>query len=326
MAFAVARHIRLEAAPTAVIADPDRPFVYVLTPSSGQIHEIDASSMRVRRVATVARVAHSMRLGPGAGGLWVACRDPRSLVRVPLDSFRPERRVDLAAEPFDFDLSADGERAAVTFGQAGSLVLVDLASRSRRILAGGRPLGRVRFRSDGRLLLAGNNADRTLVVLDVGTGRTVVELPLAVRPDHFCVKNDGGQLFITGDGMDGVVFVYPYTTEVAETVLAGKAPGAMAECLDPDANYLFVANQASGEVTVLDIDLRRVVAVVAVGRQPGYIGLTPDQQYALVLNRGSGDIAVIRVAALATRRLKTAPLFTMIPVGSGPVSLAVQRV
>jgi YVTN family beta-propeller protein len=226
----------------------------------------------------------------------------------------------------DFDLSPDGAAAAVTFGEAGSLALVDLEKGSTRVLAPGRVLERVRFRSDGRALMAGDVSARSVLMLEPRSGRTIVDLPLAVRPDNFCVKADGGQLFVTGEGMDGVVFVYPFNTEVSETVLAGRSPGAMTECLDPNANLLFVANSEAGEVSVIELETRRVIAVVTVGRQPSWIGMTPDQQYALVLNRASGDMAVIRVAAIAARRTKSAPLFTMIPVGSGPVSLAVRRV
>ena len=77
---------------------------------------------------------------------------------------------------------------------------------------------------------------------------------------------------------------------------------------------------------------RRVLAVLTVGEEPGFIAITPDSQYALVLNHRSGDLAVIRIAAIsqrrneAERRSRTAPLFTLIPVGSGPVSAAVRRV
>jgi YVTN family beta-propeller protein len=94
----------------------------------------------------------------------------------------------------------------------------------------------------------------------------------------------------------------------------------------PASNYLFVANAGSGEVTILDIETRRLLAVVPVGREPACIGLTPDQQYALVPNRASGDVAIIRVGSVAAKRTRSAPLFTMIPVGSRPVSVAVQRV
>jgi YVTN family beta-propeller protein len=325
-AFAVARHISLDAAPTAVVAHPRERTVYVLTPESGQLHEIDAANLKVRRSVRVAQMAHSIRLSPSNTEMWVACSNPRQLVRVRLEAMRPDGAAPLPDAPFDFDIAPDGKNAAVTFGAAGSLAMVDLESRTSRTYANGRNLERVRFRSDGRAILAGDVGTRALAILDAPSGRAIVNLPLAVRPDNFCVKSDGGQLFVTGEGMDAVVFVYPYNTEVAETVLAGKAPGAMAECLTPEANYLLVANPEAGDVSVVEIETRRVIAVAAVGRGPSCIGMTPDQQYALVLNRLSGDIAVIRIAAIAATRAKSAPLFTMIPVGSGPVSVAVRGV
>ena len=114
--------------------------------------------------------------------------------------------------------------------------------------------------------------------------------------------------------MDAVVVVYPYhTPEVAETVLAGHAPGPMAASLA----YLFVASPGSGDVNILEINSRKVVAVASVGADPGFIAVTPDDQYALVLNRKSGDVAVLRVGAITKNRDRRASLLTVIPVGSG---------
>ena len=138
-------------------------------------------------------------------------------------------------------------------------------------------------------------------------------------------------MFITGDGMDAVVVVFPYQTEVFQTMLAGHAPGAMtATPTGPGSKlqYLMVSNPDAGGVTVFDYQFYSLVAVVQVGRGPGQILLTPDGEYALVLNQQSGDMAVVRMLSLgmspngAQRRFKSAPIFTMIPVGENPVSAA----
>jgi YVTN family beta-propeller protein len=113
--------------------------------------------------------------------------------------------------------------------------------------------------------------------------------------------------------------IYPYfVPEVAETVLAGSRPGPMAATW----THLFVTNPAAGDVTILDIDTRRVVAVAGVGADPGYVTVTPDREYALVLNRKSGDMAVIRVAGLQPDRRKSAALFTMIQSVRSPSALS----
>jgi YVTN family beta-propeller protein len=326
-AFAFARHIRLEGSPTEVVAPPDRLPVYALTPATGAVHEIDSAKLVFRRRVQVARQALSMRVAPGRpSSLWVLCREPQRLVQVDLDHLRLNASIPLPLDPYDFDLAPDGETAVISCGESGKFGIADLTRRTCRTFDLGRKLSLVRFRADGKLVLLANAEEPALSIADARTGQLVVNLPLALRARHLCMKADGGQLFITGEGMDAVVIVYPYTTEVAETMLAGRAPGFMAECASDVADYLFVTNPESGEVTILDIDMRKVVAVVAAGRGPAFVVQTPDLQYALVLNRDSGDMAVVRLEAVAGKRDRSAPLFTMIPVGSKPVSAAVRRV
>src|SRR5207248_256097 len=128
-------------------------------------------------------------------------------------------------------------------------------------------------------------------VCDVATGKTVVRLPLPLEPANFCFLGDGGQLFMTGLGMDGVVIVLPFSTEIGETILAGRTPGPMAAWTTPSYSYLFVSNAETGDVTVIDIETRKLIVVVHTGGKPQQILFTPDNQYALILNSGSGDLA-----------------------------------
>ncbi len=323
--FSLARRIPLGSKPALVLASRTGPLAWVLSPEAGILHEIDAAGLQVRRRTEVARVAASMKAAPDGRSLWVLSREPRQLVRVDLERFHAGARIGLPAVPSEFDLSPDGRWAAVSLTGGSGISFVDLEARRANAPADpGREYGQVRFRSDGRHLLAGSARTPDLSIMEAPSGRIVVRLALAVRPRHFCFKSDGGQLFLAGEGMDAVVLVYPYRTEVAETALAGKAPGNMAASTSPE--YLFVSNPPAGDVTILDIETRRAIAVVAVGGRPGAITITPDNQYALVLNEGTGSMAVIRIAAIVSRRTKAAPLFNVVPVGSGPVSAAVCRV
>ncbi len=329
--FTLARHVTLDASPSAVLAAPGRPSIYALTPANGLVHEIGMADPKPRRRLHVGRLSLSMRQAVDRTGVWVLNRQPRELVRIGAANFHVEARIALPLDPVDFDLSPDGESAVVSFEDGGGFGLVDLKKRSCRTIQLGRRPSLVRFRFDGRQVLITGADEPVLSIADARSGRLIVHLPLAVTARHLCFKSDGGQLFITGDGMDAVVIVYPYRTEVAQTLLAGRAPGFLAECIFEDTDNLFVANPASGEVTVVDIDTLRVTAVVGVGRGPAFITMTPDAQYALVLNRDSGDMAVIRLAAIAAKRDlsardRSAALFTMVPVGSRPVGASILHV
>lgn len=325
--------IRLDSEPSLVVAHPARPKAFVLAPAAGTVYEIDAASFSVSRRVRAGEQLVSMKLDPAGDSLWVLSRNPAALIQIALDSLQPRRRIHLTAPSDDFDLSQDG-RAVVVSRQAHAIFL---ASRERtvieRTIAMSTEPTSVCFQSDGKQILAASGADRSITIVDAVTGKIVVRLPLPFAPRRFCFSSDGGQLFLTGDGMDAVVIVYPYQTEVAETILAGRAPAAMAttgSAPGAPGPYLLVANPATNTVTVLNIDDRRLVSVVEVGRGPCEILITPDNQYALVLNENSGDLAVIRLYSLdnpaRTHRYKSASLFTLVPVGAKPVSAAVVRI
>ena len=322
--FAVARHIPLEGAPTEVVAAARRPSIYALTPESGSVHEIQIDTLRLARKLAVASQAITMALAADERSLYVLAREPRMLVAVGLDSFKVGWKLALPDEPIGLAISPDGKTAAVTSAQA--VYLVDLEARRLSAPLGHGEYGPVQFvNDDGKTLVAGNRGERLISAYSVAAQRLITHLPISVRPDRFCFSRDGGQLFVTGEGMDAVVVVYPfYTPEVGDTVLAGHAPGAM----DVSQDLLFIASPESGYVSILSIATRKVIAVVPVGSDPGFIRVTADDQYALVLNRKSGDMAILSVPAITQNknRYKTAGIRAMIPVGSGPVSAVVRAV
>ncbi len=165
-----------------------------------------------------------------------------------------------------------GRRSA--FGEERRLALVKLSTGAiEHLIDAACEPSLVRFQGDGKQVVIGSRADRSMTIFDTASGRTAVRLPLPVEPANACFDSSGGQLFVTGPGMDVVVIVYPYQTEVGETILAGRAPDGMAVSAAP--HYLFVANPESGSITVLDIDTRKLVA-----RCVGRAGAAPYSDHA----------------------------------------------
>ena len=328
--FAVARQIPLDDQPSQVIAPAGRSSVYVLTPQSGSLHEIAVQQLKVQRKLRVGQSAVCMRLAPDGATLYVLLAQPRKLVRVALDRFAIDWELPLPAAGITFDVAQyfdpntkeDRHVGAVSFGAAGAFAFFD--PTDRKLFPTNRldgELGAVRFQF-GKELVVANLSNRSLSVYNTLVRKRIVELPLKNRPDFLQFNHDFGQLFVTGEGSDAVSVIYPTQTPcLAETVLVGRQPGAMACSSDPA--YLFIANPSSGDVSILDAD-HKVIAVVSVGAEPCYITTTPNSDFALVLNRKSGDMAVLRIGTIKPNRLKSASLFTMIPVGSAPVSVAVQ--
>jgi hypothetical protein len=321
LTFVLRQTIPLSCQPSSLLPHPlpDRPAAFtagVTGDGAALLERVDLLSRRSVARVFVGKSRPLVRAGL-RGLLWTTAGEPK-LRAWHADALRPGPQVNLAARVVDFDLSPLAPLACACL-EGGLVQFADLAAgKVYQPVRAGVDASAVRFRRDGRVALVACPSESLLRVFDTPSRQLMIELPLALRPDYLCMSAEGGQLFITGEGRDAVVIVYPYRTEIALTSLSGRMPRQMACSEEP--RYLFVSSPAAGSVTVFDVDTQKVVAVTGVGVEPGPIVITPDQQYALVLNQGSGDIAVIRIASIRPGRARKAPLFTMIPVGGRPVA------
>lgn len=328
--FSLLNPIPLSAPPTAVV--PGHNVSYALTPSSGSVHAI-SGDLQVVRSQKLADELSEIRLTAGGNRLFAIAAQNRELIEADPETLKPLRRYTLSAEPVALDvMPANGGNAApllaLSLREKGTVELLNWATGQRFTAAFPQPVGIVRFRGDGRVLLAASAANPTLTALTVPDLEVIVDLPLGMRPQNLCFTPDGGQLFVSGKGMDAVAIVFPYNTiDVDETILAGRDPGVMA-CAKKPLLYLFVGSGSGSDVCVLDVNTREIVGIVDVGAVPTYIAITPDNQYALILDEVTGNMAVIRIPSIqrgfwSLAQRSGASLFTVLSVGNKPVHAAV---
>ena len=320
-AFRLLKPISLSDRPTAVLPCGSAGHSLVLTPETGSVHLV-SPALNVTGSRKLAEDLSQIRLTPGSKRLLAVAPHSRELIEVDPVSLRVSQRHKLDGAPFDLDVSSS-LYAAVSSGEHGTVELFHLQTGQRWRTQMKGPAGTIRFRADGQLLLVANIQDRLLTALTVPGLEVMTELPLGMQPQNLCFNSDQGQLFVSGDGMDGVAIVFPYNTpEVDQTVLAGRDPGVMACSAAPD--YLFVGSHSGSDVCILSVQTRKVIGIVDIGEPPTYITTTPDSQYALILDQRAGDLAVIHIPAIRANNAKSgASLFTSLPVGQKPVHAAV---
>ena len=66
-----------------------------------------------------------------------------------------------------------------------------------------------------------------------------------------------------------------------------ESPAAPAAPAPPAAGRIFVTNEASGDITVIDVAEQRVITTIAVGKRPRGIRLSPDGSRLFVALSGS---------------------------------------
>lgn len=321
-AFAPEKRIRTAGKPVLLLDVPGTPQFFCVS-AGGEIEEIDAVRAAVSRRAAPRVMAGEVWLSHDRKLLWALSPDGRRLLAIGREKLEALREWKLPQAARHIAVSPETSHVAISYESSDEVSLLAGPEQDALLAAQtGKTAGNLRFLKNGSMVLVAQNATRDLTLVDSKTGKVIVHLPLPLEPENFCFSDDGGQLFLTGKGLDAVVVVYPYQSQVAATLLAGKLPGPMATSAAPP--FLFVTSPATDTVSVLDIRSQKLVAVVAVGSEPRNVAITPDNSMALVLNQRSGDIAIIRLANIVSKRNKTAPLFTMIPVGSAPVAAVIR--
>jgi YVTN family beta-propeller protein len=292
--------------------------IFALCREAQALIEIDSMQFRVASRFVLPRKPVSARLRPDGTSAIVLTDQPGALLAIDLTKRRIAARLPLDGAPSDLDVN--GNMAAIAVPDRNAVARVSIPEwKSAGVTGIGLPCGILRFRRDGKTILAGATAARQIVTIDAQSGQMLAKLPLPISPERFCVNPVGGEMFVTGPGEDSVVIVSTFQNEVDQTILAGRTPGAMA--ISERRNLLFVTNPESGDLTILDIENRALSASVHVGENPGEVLLTPDGEYALVLDRRSGNVSVVRITTVLGNegvrgRLKTKPLFTVFPTKS----------
>ena len=312
--------IPLEAPPSQLLEVGGR--VLASCHDGHSLAEIDPHGLRVSSHIRLPGKPVAVRVT--ANGIAVVLTDePNLLLAVDLTQRRVIARLTLPAAAQDLDIN-EGQ-AAVSIPGGNSILRVNSPDMK---LAGvtdvGVPCATLRFRRDGKTILAGSPSAREIVSIDGATGKLLARLTLPIAPSRFCFNGNGGQMFVTGTGEDAVAIVRPFQNDVDQTILAGRTPYAMA--VSESRNLLFVTNLESGDLTILDIDTRRPAASVHVGENPGEVLLTPDGQYALVIDRRTGNVSVVRIPTVldhdpgALGRVRAKPLFTVFPTAADATS------
>ena len=173
---------------------------------------------------------------------------------------------------------------------------------------------------DGRYLYLGNTHSNTVSAIDLGTETIVKTLPL-LDPYNFFYTPDRKLLVTTATrlGRVGVYAVDDWTqlgaakgwTRLAE-IPTGKDPNHFA--FSPDGHFMYVSNEYSHQLSVIDLQERKLVRQVETGRRPVDMALTLGGKTLFVAIYGEG-----RVTAYDTESFKE---LEQIPTGAGAHGMA----
>lgn len=296
--------IPLGAAPDQVLAAQGR--VFAVCTESQTIVRIDALRRTITATIPVGGKIADAALTAHGDFLIATLRQPQSLVVIEAAGGNIVHRVDLPGIPRALAVSQN--QAAIVLSAPPASKESDKLLRLR--LPSGEILGvspvdagalnAIQYRKDGQTIFVAASDARQIVSLDAESGAVLARLPVPIRPARFCVDGTGGQVFVTGADQDPQLVIFsPYQNQVDQTLYAGRALFGMA--VAPVRNLLFLSNPGAGDVSLVDVDTRRIAASVRTGGTPREILIAAsktDEEYAFVVDAHSGDVSVIHIPNL----------------------------
>lgn len=257
------------------------------------------------RIAVGGKIA-AAALTTAGDYLAIAIAQPASLVLIDTRGAGIVHRSSLPAPPRD--IAAADEQVAIVLEPAK---LVRVGIRRGELLGlsviDAGPLSAIAYRKDGRTIFVAAPDSRQIVSLDAESGAVLARLPVPIRPARFCMDGSGGQIFVTGEDREPRLVIFsPYQNQIDQTLYAGRALFGMA--VAPVRNLLFLSNPDAGDVTIMNIETRRIHVSIRTGGNPREILIAPsansttEEEYAFVVDGDSGDVSVIHIPVVVHKR------------------------
>jgi YVTN family beta-propeller protein/autotransporter-associated beta strand protein len=275
------------AVPSGVAIGPDGRYAYIADQAGNTVSVLDARTYQVIQTIPV---------GNGPVGVAVS----------------PSGEFAYVANQFDNTVSVIVSHQAV-----GNPIVLDGANE-------GGPYG-IAIGPGGQYAYVANSNTSEVSVVNLSTGQVVATptvtagaIAVTASANHQYVyvtsgNNKTSVFSVISTATNQVVSSYPLTPELS-------TPYGIA--VTSDGQYAYIANDAGGNVAVINATTGAYLQTIAVGNLPVGVSMTPNGQYVYVTNLGDSSVSVIATATNAlVKTIRIGDLSHPSLIGSGPFSL-----
>ena len=320
---------------------PDGATVFVVNPDSGSVSAIDTASDTKRDEIIVGRDPRILTVGPDGHQLYVTSQASATLTILDTQPFSIRTTLRVGPEPYGVVADPTGHLVYVAASGADRIDVVDteLAQVVDTIPVHPRPKG-LALSNDGTRLYVTHFLSGAVSVIDL-TSRTVLAV-IATGPESNIAQrivlhpmNNRAYLPHIRSNVSNPHPLFDTTlfpvVSVIDVATDQHLPRERLElsvvdrpvnlpfdlALSSDGQRAHIVYLGSGDMSVIDLASRQVLAHIEVGDGPRGIVLTPDDRTAYVANALSDDVSVVD--------LSTFEEVTRIPVTTSPLSPQVKR-
>jgi YVTN family beta-propeller protein len=329
------RVLQVGSEPTGVAVNPKKNEVYAVNTGSGTISVIDAEKNRVAATIPVHRKPYFIDVNAAGTRAYVANSGSNNVSVINLDKRREIRVIGVGEGPGVAKISADGNTLVVTNRVSGSVSIIDTKGHRVRSVFSGCPQATdaVILPDSSKAFIACSGGDQVMVlglarltsaIAQDHSDRLLTFLDVGQTPVHLALKPDGGEIFVCNFNGDSISEINTSTNEVGGVYLVGAHPAyAVATA---DNSMLWISDFNADSVGAYSIDDGRLIKpTIHVGGGPDALALSADGFLLLAVDAQSGDVSAVRTRSYTSSgAIRIGSLFTMLPAGNRPSSIAVK--
>lgn len=283
--------------------------IYFTANEGGSISKIDAVTNEVIETIKVEGSVHNVQISPdgkvlgavlvpnvGGGHSHGSMKMNGKALFYNVHTNELIKEVEVGAHPAHIVFTGNNKYALVTNNEDNNISIIDLASYrvTQTISTGNGPHG-FRISADSKHAYIANMGEDTVSVIDLENMKEDRKIKVGPTPVTTGVTSDG-KILVSTLNSENALAIVDLTTDQTELIQVDEGPAQV--YIQSDNKYAFVANQGTAEkpsntVSKVDIETKKVVATIEVGKGAHGVVTSDDNQFVYVTNMFDNTVSVI---------------------------------
>jgi YVTN family beta-propeller protein len=148
----------------------------------------------------------------------------------------------------------------------------------------------------------------SIAVIDLATRKVSAHIDLGkgLRPHCAVIGPKNGMLYVTTELAEAITVIDPHTLKVTGTIPTGSAQSHML-AISTDGKRGYTANVGPGTVSAIDLEAKKVIAVIPVSSETQRISISTDNRMVFTADQKQARLAVIDTATNTVKSWVTLP-------------------